>query len=317
MDKADSKVGGNPGAVRDETDSLNSEAENNEERKERGRRTKLRARYLSQKDSDKELDKQPPPPSPTEAPRAGEHLRPASVATVFFDEITRGESREAMLEGEPGQGAQGLMHRCWECKRGKYRHWKTSGKRCRASQDSGVKGALGHTDPNWFDDPREARRSKRTEREEGDSTDAQGTQAEEDKTEGQSERKRLRRSVFVLRGSSAASTAAASGDLAARHKDARGGPQAKGEAQRDAEEDSGGTGVPDTSDDLGEKQVHAPTSKKQEASNPKVPCLSLKPETLQLETRNFESDKCQCLWWERLGHCVSGRTRWGVLRSWV
>ena len=54
--------------------------------------------------------------------------------------------------------------------------------------------------------------------------------------------------------------------------------------------------MPDTSDDLGEKQGHAPTSKKQEASNPKVPCLSLKPETLQLETRNFESDKCQCLW---------------------
>lgn len=59
-------------------------------------------------------------------------------------------------DDEPGvYGVAEFMHKCWECRKGKYKGWKCSVRQCRSEIGSGVKGALGHTGPNWFDDERE------------------------------------------------------------------------------------------------------------------------------------------------------------------
>jgi hypothetical protein len=58
----------------------------------------------------------------------------------------------------------GFDFKCWECRKGKYKGWKCSVKQCRSDVGSGVKGAQGHTGPNWFDDERE----RGTRREQGE-----------------------------------------------------------------------------------------------------------------------------------------------------
>ena len=59
-------------------------------------------------------------------------------------------------QAAPGkETAPRFMHKCWECRRGKFLPWKPSIKQCRSAKDSDVQGALAHTGPNWFDDERE------------------------------------------------------------------------------------------------------------------------------------------------------------------
>ena len=129
----------------------------------KGGRQKLRARYLMQQQEGLEtgVGKESTDADEALGPRSCSRkstLKLPAEAIESQQEWPRDAEMGAEMGDDDDHGAHGLsgfMHKCWECRKGKYKGWKCSVRQCRSEVGSGVKGALGHTEPNWFDDERE------------------------------------------------------------------------------------------------------------------------------------------------------------------
>ena len=125
----------------------------------KGGRQKLRARYLMQQQEGSETGVSK---ESTDADDALEPRACSRKSTLKLPAEAIESKQEWLRDAEMGDdddhgahGVAGFMHKCWECRKGKYKGWKCSVRQCRSDVGSGVKGALGHTEPNWFDDERE------------------------------------------------------------------------------------------------------------------------------------------------------------------